>query len=473
MIPTCGSVASQINLPFTSKHLDMRSPGEDEDTYDFQYGDPRAFDNHAELFMDADPAVCRVTGSVRACGSVFQIVPSTPNNHTLRRVDFSLLPHHHEDTVLRAPQEPTKRETSTHQLQNDFAERRLSQTTIRVTVAYTAKAAAQIPDMTAMINSAIVQTNTGFQSSGLPISVELAYVYQSDIVEDGIMLTSLHAFEDTDKHGAALAILYTTDTNGCGLANYNPCLVSGSCTGSAQSNSYGVVSVSWNNDCHEKFTFGHEMGHILGLGHDTANVHAGVHGQAQGFVIQSGHFHTIMSYSSGGSNAVNYWSNPDALYQGLPLGDSSANTAGVLRTTAPVVASWASSGGGGTSTSCRYANDGVCDVPQYCDAGTDGNDCDETPDPIVCCYAPGWDYFWSCTASCNGQLQTRSSCPTSVCNECGGITCSSAGTLICKHMCFTHFALNQVRARRQAHRATTHRQAHLPPQARASPATCT
>ena len=42
-------------------------------------------------------------------------------------------------------------------------------------------------------------------------------------------------------------------------------------------------------------------------------------------------------------------------------------------------------GGGGAVALCQYENDGTCDVPNYCPAGTDHDDCGDCED------VPGWD----------------------------------------------------------------------------------
>jgi hypothetical protein len=61
-----------------------------------------------------------------------------------------------------------------------------------------------------------------------------------------------------------------------------------------------------------------------------------------------------------------------------------------------------------TSSSCPYANDGECDVPMYCNAGTDGSDCTSSTSGANSCLPTECPYISYindnyCDSACNNQ----------------------------------------------------------------------
>lgn len=149
---------------------------------------------------------------------------------------------------------------------------------------------------------------------------------------DGV-LDEVHALRR--EVGADLVHLFTRDRTGntCGAA-YR--------TLSAAEYGFGVSVV---NEC-ELRTFAHEIGHNLGMGHDSFMAFPETQpfqSWAHGHVDLEGAFYTVMSYDlvcffgATVCSSVPYFSDPDRMLDGVPLGtpdggsERSANNARVLR----------------------------------------------------------------------------------------------------------------------------------------------
>ena len=89
-------------------------------------------------------------------------------------------------------------------------------------------------------------------------------------------------------------------------------------------------------------SFGHEIAHGLGLNHDRSNETGNGYSFGHIFQVrqhiiieflvqhipQAGHYRTIMAIDRGGEETrVNYYSNPDVYYKGLPTGTETDNNA--------------------------------------------------------------------------------------------------------------------------------------------------
>ena len=85
------------------------------------------------------------------------------------------------------------------------------------------------------------------------------------------------------------------------------------------------------------FSLAHEMGHMLGGGHDAADGQPGMCTSSRGFTFthDGTHFGTIMAMTP---NRIRYFSNPSVSYGGLPLGSATANNAQTFNMTGPIVA---------------------------------------------------------------------------------------------------------------------------------------
>lgn len=232
---------------------------------------------------------------------------------------------------------------------------------IDVFVGYTTAARTAAGNTTAMlnlINTAVSETNTGYANSKVHQRVALVGTSEYDYSEtafnwnttlerwtgtnDGYM-DAAHTSRDNLK--ADEMVLVVADTGYCGIG-----WMMGSGDISPSNAPYGFVLVSI--DCLTGYySFSHEMGHNMGAHHDRTSVGGGAvtFPFGYGFWIYNPatsryNWRTIMAYdtySTYGYSAarVNYWSNPNVLYEGQPSGkpvtdSNSAYNALVLNNTA-------------------------------------------------------------------------------------------------------------------------------------------
>eukprot|EP00903_Cladosiphon_okamuranus_P015479 g14291.t1 len=91
-----------------------------------------------------------------------------------------------------------------------------------------------------------------------------------------------------------------------------------------------------DDDCFDNFTHSHEMGHNLGCDHDRDNSSGGVntdYGHGWRYCEGDVQYRTIMSYADGGCEGVpsiNYFSNPDIDYLGIPTGTPTDDNARII-----------------------------------------------------------------------------------------------------------------------------------------------
>jgi hypothetical protein len=86
-------------------------------------------------------------------------------------------------------------------------------------------------------------------------------------------------------------------------------------------------------------TLAHEVGHLLGAGHERAIERGGITPYAHGLVANN--LIDVMAYGRGGEFMVPFFSNPRFTFQGTPLGDpATQDNARVVRDLAPVVSGY-------------------------------------------------------------------------------------------------------------------------------------
>jgi hypothetical protein len=211
-------------------------------------------------------------------------------------------------------------------------------TTIDVMVVYTAAAKSGAGGTTAiqnLINQAVAESNTGYSNTSVSITLRLVHTAEVSYSEAGFDTdTAVRRLQDPndgymdnvhslrDQYGADVVVLiYNDSSSGCGQAygiypgaNGAFCVVGRTCaTGS--------------------YTFAHEIGHLQGARHDryvdntdyspyTYN-HGRTYHEGGGV---AGPWRTIMAYNAKCISEdvdcvrINYWSNPDQTYFGVPLG---------------------------------------------------------------------------------------------------------------------------------------------------------
>lgn len=211
--------------------------------------------------------------------------------------------------------------------------------------------------ITARIDLAAKETNQGYINSGVKTKVNI--VYTGEVTWDESLYTpsetlkdlkngdigSVHSLRDTYKADLVVMLaLYpregvAKESLGVGYMMTDKSLVPGAA--SFQAWGYSVVGVNYATGY---YTFAHEMGHNMGLGH-YYEVSTQTAAMPEGYAWKTAEFRTIMGPPAGVSR-INYWSNPAVYYNGLATGGSGTyqgetyggNEAKVLNVTRAIVA---------------------------------------------------------------------------------------------------------------------------------------
>jgi hypothetical protein len=283
----------------------------------------------------------KITGNVRVGEQLFAIRPLAKGGTAIVAVNESRRPPEHPASFDRAPVIPMP-----YGANADTAALEAN-TVIRVLVNYTPGAAGESGDINGLIALAIAETNQGYASSQVAITMELAASAQTAYVETGNFDTDLARYRGTsdgnmdeihatrDAQNADVAVLLVTNTAYCGLAS-----------GIGSTAPTAFAEVYW--DCATGYySFAHEIGHLQSARHDPKNdptktPYAYGHGyQYVGKGRNATKWRTIMAYDcSGGCPRLDYWSNPGVTYGGQLMGTASAsdNHRGLIKTAATVAA---------------------------------------------------------------------------------------------------------------------------------------
>lgn len=193
-----------------------------------------------------------------------------------------------------------------------------------VLVAYTDIARANIggtPNMLAWIDAEVAESNLIYQNSQINLRIRLAGATEVSYVQDvNAMGTDLNRLTNTSDGildsvhplrnalGADIVTLLVPgqSTDACGIA-----WIMINVGNSFQTLAFNVVGRTCGG-----FVFAHELGHNMGCAHDRDNAGSASHAYAYGF--RGGGNRTVMAYSPG--NWIPYFSNPDVLVGGLPIG---------------------------------------------------------------------------------------------------------------------------------------------------------
>ncbi|MEK8030797.1 M12 family metallo-peptidase [Ideonella sp. DXS29W] len=283
----------------------------------------------------------QITGSVRDGTDLYRIEPLGQDLHAIVKINPAGFPPEHPASFKgierRAASEPLPSLAPSPDMLAPEATQQID-----VLVAYTPSARASVADIKATIDLAVAESNQSYLNSGVNIQLRLVDSFELNYSESGKSYnTILNDFMANatvqarrNSSGADMSAMIINQSDYCGMA---------AAIMAQASNAYAVVHYSCATGY---YSFAHELGHLQGARHDPANDPTNTpFAYGHGYQQNSGStWRTIMAYNCP-SNCprLQYWSNPNVLYQGLPMGTSTvSHNARVLNETAATVAAFRS-----------------------------------------------------------------------------------------------------------------------------------
>jgi len=194
--------------------------------------------------------------------------------------------------------------------------------TYSVKIYYTPEFAAITPDIYDYIQQVIAVTNQGYMNSKVNLRVKLHCTEMAtlhDNMDSNKLIDDFAVMKGNWwrlRGSADAAVLLTADLDSCGIAYFDTIL---------NGQTFAVVEKSCAIGT---YTFGHELGHTIGLGHNKEIQTNSRYPYAHGHLIAPGKlrwpkYGTILAYQMYGHyNKANYYSNPRIRFPltGTPLG---------------------------------------------------------------------------------------------------------------------------------------------------------
>jgi len=276
-------------------------------------------------------------------GRSFVIENCGEEGHVFKEIDISKLG---EDIAIISHE----REHADNFDFTNSSTRRGQMSTYSVKVYYTPEFAASTKKIDDYIDQVIKITNQGYMSSGVNLRVKLHCTEMATIHEQGnanIMIGNFGNMKGSVERlrgSADAAALLTKDLSPpgvCGIGKFNAL--------DPNDPNYGdIVSVSRKSCAISNFSFGHEIGHNIGLAHNRENDYNSKYPYAHGYLIAPGKgqrpkYRTILAYPTNGHNIrENYYSNPRMIFNktGTPMGQEGvADNARLLNERGAILAS--------------------------------------------------------------------------------------------------------------------------------------
>jgi hypothetical protein len=269
-----------------------------------------------------------VTGLLIVDDRMYSIEPLGNGLHALAVIDRSGFPTECEPVLSEEGEEPVQRNEGQIYSADEPA-------IVDVLVVYTHDASNAVGDIRGLIDLSVLLTNESFVNSNIPIDVRLidiaAVSYQEsggNLIDELVWMRDSASLRSLiEWYGADLTVMLVATGSYCGRAFLN-------------SHSGNALSVVRSSCSASNYTFAHEIGHNFGAHHDVetdSNTH---YEYGHGFRYFPGNWRTIMAYPPP-TGRVNYWSNPDIYFEGVPMGsEERENNARVLLERADHVANF-------------------------------------------------------------------------------------------------------------------------------------
>jgi len=309
-------------------------------------------------------------GKVSMPQGIYEIRYRDNQFHAVLEIDQSAFPSEEQDTVEIELSEDEIRQARSLSATDDGS-------VIDVLVVYTQDAKAGAGSTAAIestIELAVAETNQAYTNSDVNQRLFLVHMEEVAYTESGSSSTDLNRFKDTgdgvidhvltlrNTYHADNAVLITEDGGGfCGIASLMTTV-----SVAFQSSAYGVVARSCATG---NYSFGHELGHNMGLRHDWyVDDNTTPFSYSHGYVNSDEEWRTMMAYNtfcsslSKNCTRLPYVSNPSINYNGNPMGVAGGTSTActrlssspspstcdadnhlTLNTTGPTVAQWRAS----------------------------------------------------------------------------------------------------------------------------------
>ncbi|HMK37114.1 MAG TPA: M12 family metallo-peptidase [Desulfomonilaceae bacterium] len=276
----------------------------------------------------------QVTGSIRAGTALYRVWPLGEGKHAVVQVDQSKFPPEHPPSFekIQPGTLPPQKEKGDQQSTGP--------TPITVLVAYTPAAEAKVlGPMDSFIQLAVTESNQSYQNSKINLTLVLAGIQKVNYQESGSFDTDLDNFKGMtdgamdeihslrDQKKADVCVLIVDNNQYCGLA------------AAILAKPETAFAVVYFKCATGYYSFAHEIGHLQGARHNLE-----MDPTLQPFPYGHGYYlnpkwRTIMSYANPcNCPRIQYWSNPNVQYEGVPMGTSERNNnARVLNETAAYV----------------------------------------------------------------------------------------------------------------------------------------
>ena len=205
--------------------------------------------------------------------------------------------------------------------------------TYTIKLYYTPEVKNSVDDLKTMADQVLATTNQGYINSEIPLRARLHCMEETE-EPDAYFTKDLNDFRkykggDNGLRGSADAAVLLFKDQGvsfCGVGFVN-----------SDTTDFGRMMVSITRlDCAlEGYTFGHEIGHNMGLDHDKYEVVKSSRGRitpySQGYHLPGTKYRTILAYNrraqEGNRQRINHYSNPDVKFQDVPTGSNEADAA--------------------------------------------------------------------------------------------------------------------------------------------------